>query len=228
MTILNGDFLLGIYLVLSGFLVFFVLFLRSGPLLQQTYPSEKARLESFAGLSANFILGRWLRLWPALQVSLGGTYLWARYLAHSASAWEAVVSPCGVWEASAEALMVSNLAPRACFSDLWTVSLLFQLSFLAPVVVYLFHRRRSFGYSAAWLLVFSDLALRTLFVYLYGVDFQPTMAKRPWFRMAEFSVGMMLCMSFVDRCSTRLFRMRPVCVCVAGKGEVSIAAAYFG
>ena len=64
----GGDYFLGVYLVVSGFLVSFVLFLRSGPLLQQAHASERGRASAFAGLSVNFLAGRWLRIWPTLQV----------------------------------------------------------------------------------------------------------------------------------------------------------------
>jgi hypothetical protein len=38
--------------------------------------------------------------------------------------------------------MVSNMVPRPCYGDLWTVSLVFQLYFCVPPAVYLYARRR--------------------------------------------------------------------------------------
>ena len=122
----DGDFFFGCYLVISGFLVSFVLFLRSGPLLQQVFPSERDRLHAFASLTANFLSGRWLRVWPVLQVGVGATYIWARYFSRIAVIDTTVVDACATtsW---ADLMLVSNLTSNSCFSDLWTISLQFQM-----------------------------------------------------------------------------------------------------
>lgn len=60
---------LSVFLILSGFLSTFSLFLRSGPLLQkENQLSGKERIKSFINLSINFLGGRFLRVWPLLQV----------------------------------------------------------------------------------------------------------------------------------------------------------------
>jgi len=73
-----GSFFLGVFLVVSGFLSTFVLFLRSGPMLQQQSTSERGRILAFSSISANFIVGRFLRVWPVLMAGMSTTYLWAK------------------------------------------------------------------------------------------------------------------------------------------------------
>ena len=65
----GGDYFAGVYLVISGFLVSFVLFLRSGPLLtDKPHASEAEKRKAFANLSINFLKSRFTRIWPTMQV----------------------------------------------------------------------------------------------------------------------------------------------------------------
>jgi hypothetical protein len=56
-------------LVISGVLVSFVLFLRSGPLLtDRPHASEAEKRRAFGALSLNFLKSRFMRIWPTMQV----------------------------------------------------------------------------------------------------------------------------------------------------------------
>lgn len=130
-VVLGGNYWLGVYLVISGFLCSFVLFLRSGPLLQQPYSSERERLGAFGWLSVNFMAGRWARVWPILQCGVFLTWVWGSFLTIGSSTNQAVASELLPWCEGArvwsEVLMLSNFVENPCFGDLWSVALTFQL-----------------------------------------------------------------------------------------------------
>jgi peptidoglycan/LPS O-acetylase OafA/YrhL len=126
-VILGGNYWLGVFLVLSGFLGSFVLFLRSGPLLQQTYTSERERLLAYNGLSMNFLAGRWVRVWPLLQCGVALSWVWGAFISNSAAVKAEVEPWCEGSRLWSEIFLLSNLVERPCFGDLWSVALVFQL-----------------------------------------------------------------------------------------------------
>jgi hypothetical protein len=64
------------------------------------YASEPERLKAFAKLAANFLCGRWLRVWPTLQASVLLTLVWSVFLSGGDQLTEEEVQPCKVrkWE----------------------------------------------------------------------------------------------------------------------------------
>jgi peptidoglycan/LPS O-acetylase OafA/YrhL len=172
--------------------------------------ADEGFLATFASKYFSVFSQRVFRIWPSLASAVFFVgFIWGEYVNdNNVSLDHGVLDECKRrWWTNM--FFIANFWKTPCYGLSWAVSILFQLSFLAPLPAYLYAAgKKGHAFAVVYAFIFLGLVSRGLTVFLFRIDRDPIsmyavanefwLQRMPWCRAAEFSIGILSCFSAAE------------------------------